>query len=195
MQPPILTEFGQTSQFRELEARTDQLGTKDSSPSPFTSPARDLVHHFLKSKDIHGAQTVNNSTTLVDDTDLWHMLHASEEAVFEFCLTYYGVAADDLKVSLTAPAGSTLNWCVIGLDAADAISFAGGFTSGSTTAFGTAITKRIALLKGRVKCGLVAGRLQLQWAQNTAQVADTILAPESYLEATHIRDGKTKAVL
>lgn len=133
-------------------------------------------------------QNVNNSTTLVNDAELKYPLQANQEYYFECALSYQGLDTAGIKFAFTVPTGSTLRWAPansIKIDTADAIVIQEAITaSGTSVDFGSAtLTRRNLLINGYVLCGSTDGDLQLQWAQNTAQVANTaVYGPFSTLK-------------
>lgn len=89
-------------------------------------------------------------------------------------------ATGDIKFAYTLPAGATMRWGLQGLDIAAGTTF----TAGSTTVSGTALpvgglaagTVTMTVIDGEITMGGTAGNLQLQAAQNTADVGVTNIA-------------------
>ena len=132
-------------------------------------------------------ETVNNSTTLQNDDQLYIPLAASETVSFEAFLRSNGDATADIKIAFTAPAGATVRWAPAGglyVSTADAAAVSSAeLTEGSALAFGVpAGATRHIHVTGRCVNSTTAGNLQLQWAQNTLTVADTNVLASSWLK-------------
>jgi hypothetical protein len=130
-------------------------------------------------------QTVNNTTTLVDVTQLAVYLAASESVFFEAVVRHNGDSTADIKIAFVAPAGATIRWDndqSIYIAAGDAVTISNAETSeGATRAFGAAAGTRTITIRGWVVMSTTAGALQMQFAQNTATVADTSILAGSTL--------------
>lgn len=126
-------------------------------------------------------ETVNNSTTFQNDNDLFFSIGANEVWKFVILGTCVSSAVADIKVQFTAPVGisgfirekwndgnpypwSAQNW----------INPSG---SGNEENF---------LFEGVAINGANSGTVQLQWAQNTAEVSDTIVKAGTNLIATRL---------
>ena len=130
-------------------------------------------------------QTVNNSTTLVNDTHLLFAVLASEIWELELLVKVNSSAVADWKIAFTLPAAATMLMLP-----SDKI---GGTSGSNLTDAVDATTSRIynhdggsynmLWLKAIYVGGANAGNIQLQWAQNTAEVSDTKVLANSYLIA------------
>ena len=135
-------------------------------------------------------ETVNNSTTLQNDDTLLAALVASEVVAFECAVRYNASATADMKFAFTVPAGATLNWGMAGgyRDAALNNVNTGSTGSGVALDISTAGAgaEEFLLLVGTVVNSTTAGNLQLQWAQNTANVSDAAVAAGSWLKVWRV---------
>jgi hypothetical protein len=127
-------------------------------------------------------ETVNNSATLQNDDHLFFSIGANETWTFRFVLFANSGTTPDLKAAVSAPSGASCIYAAIDAEAA--------VTTPQVTTCGTAT----ALLSGNgaydvyevvgtVVNGATAGTVTLQWAQNTATAANTIVAAGSYMHA------------
>lgn len=131
-------------------------------------------------------ETVNNSATLQNDDVLLLAMAANETWYFTVSLAYLGNTTSDFQWAFTVPTGATLRWgCspvkqnISGLMVqCDSVTGSG---TGDTVQADT--THMQLTVHGVVVNGGTAGNLQLQWAQATATVVDTIVRVNSYLEA------------
>ena len=131
-------------------------------------------------------QTVNNSTTLVDDNQLELELANNETVYFEAVIRYNGDATADIKIAFVAPAGSTIRWDNYNsmyVSAADTILISTTeVTEGNTRSFGCAVGVRTLNIRGYCQVGSTSGALKMQFAQNAAVVADTNIQFNSVLK-------------
>ena len=112
-------------------------------------------------------QTVNNSTTLVNDTDLVVPLLANRKYYWFMRVRFKSDSTPDLKISWTVPSGAT-GGRRREINNATEVSYGTSSNwSGSTG------VDRQGYAAGYVETGGTAGNLQFQWAQNTADVSDT----------------------
>lgn len=120
-------------------------------------------------------QTVNNSTTLVNDTHLSWAVVAN--AVYELDLhpVYSSSTVADIKFGWTFPTGLTMTWEYVGITLAGALTVAGGLTQTSVLAQGGTGGVVPVVFTGIVIVGSTAGTLRLQWAQNTAEASNTVM--------------------
>jgi hypothetical protein len=133
--------------------------------------------------------TKNASTTLEDVSGLAFSVGASEVWAFQFYLYGRSSSTANFKFTLTGPSSPTAVRFG-GLNPAAA----GGVTSGD--AFGDVIAlwgigaapsvDQGAIIHGLLRNGANAGTVQLQFAQNSSQAADSIIYVESYVLAWRI---------
>lgn len=135
---------------------------------------------------VTATQTVNNSATLVNDSDLAVAVAANATYEWELHASWQTAVNCDLKTAWTFPAGTT------GLKhALGATGTAGGFTDRTNTSarvsahvLTTVVAYQIDIAGtdqwihewGVAVTSTTAGTLQFQWAQNTATVGDLIRA-------------------
>jgi len=133
--------------------------------------------------------TRNNTATQAADPDLVVPVAANTVYLIEGFLPYNSNTTADIAFGWTLPAGSTMAWTVNGLQT--------GATTGQDTIVrgsvnetavqgvgGAGATDVVALPLGTLTTGTTAGNLTLRWAQNTANVSNTILRANSWIRAT-----------
>lgn len=130
-------------------------------------------------------QTVNNTTTLVDVTQLAVYLAASESVFFEAVVRHNGDSTADIKIAFVAPTGATIRWDndqSTYISVGDVIIVSNAeIIEGATRAFGAAAGTRTITIRGWVVMSTTSGALQMQFAQNTATVANTNILAGSTL--------------
>ena len=140
----------------------------------------------LKASD----ETVNNSLALQNDDDLLFAIGANEDWVFQFTIFCNSAIAADTKFAITVPgAGTFLIWGVgqVYLNNTAAITWVSPVTvSGTAKIIGGIGTNLQVVITGSVSNGANAGNVQLQWAQNTADVSDTKVLAGSSLTAWEV---------
>ena len=131
-------------------------------------------------------QTICNTTTLVDVTDMKVVLLPKERVQFRFSILYRGDSTADIKFQFTRPSGANIAWAPVNsiyIGTSDAISIKDvNFGSVSTIQCGcnNSNQTRIIELVGEVLTTGTGGDLQLQFAQNVATVNDTEILGQSY---------------
>ena len=139
-------------------------------------------------------QTVNNSAALQNDTHLAFAVAANTTYLVDCYLLLNGGITADFKFGWSLPAGATLVWAPEGEGGGGGVSpywAPKSVGSGSVPALsGTAIAVNGNTsipygihLTALLLIGSTAGTATLQWAQNTATVADTIVLANSLLRA------------
>lgn len=148
-----------------------------------------MTMHTLARKSVD--ETVNNSAALQNDDHLFFSVAANEVWFVQAWLVIDSGATPDIKFGWTLPAAATMRWGFIGGDQATGtvpgwhwsagvgtvLATTGTLTqagSGAGSAIGTAFA-------GIAAIGGTAGTVQLQWAQNTANVSDTKVLMNSAL--------------
>jgi len=127
-------------------------------------------------------QTVNNSTTLVNDTELVFTVYPNKTYVAEFDVFYNSSAVSDIKLSAFAPAGSTGRFSFGGPRYLDTGTVGGTGLSDINTTLPVGGLGSIAAtrLVASFNVGTTGGTAGISWAQNTAEVSDTsVLAGSS----------------
>jgi len=133
-------------------------------------------------------QTINNSTTLTNDTALLIPFPAvAANWGFEGWIGYISTTVADIKFAFAADAAITgYTFAPVAL-ATSAGGTSGDVITQGTTALGTAIAcggsggTAGALINGSITTSGVAGTLQLQWAQNTLEATNTQVLLRSWL--------------
>ena len=129
-------------------------------------------------------ETVNNSNTLQDDDELLLAVGANEVWTIEAILRLSCKTASNFKYAFTIPvAGSFLGYdCAIISD--DGKDYWGPVDLETPRNVTTAtMVDDWLYIKGMYVGGANAGNIQLQWAQLTAEVEDTLVLTNSYMLA------------
>jgi hypothetical protein len=145
------------------------------------------VRDIIVSK-ITETQVVNNSTTLVNDDQLFVPVQSTARYLLNGYLLWDSGTTADIKFSWTGPAGLQMPiWSILAIDAAGAgPSFATALTAATVVSRGgSGIGTFVhAWLKGVVILGANAGNLQLQWAQAGLEAVNTRIKANSFLQLT-----------
>ena len=125
-----------------------------------------FVDTFIKTAD----ETVSNSSTLQDDDELAFSVAANENLLIECHFQYESTAVADIKFGITLPSGATASW-------RESTGLATPLNESQTLAPNNTfnITDAGIHLTFSVQIGSTAGTFTLQWAQNSAEVSNTIL--------------------
>ena len=139
------------------------------------NPAVNPVEFVHKSAD----QTINNSTVLVDATDLAFDVGANEKWFFSLTLLFNFHPTPDGDLAWTVPALSTGAWYVrsAGVSTAQATSLTTEIKVNGTG------TEALQILEGFYVGGANAGTVQLQFAQTLSNAADTTMRKGSTIRA------------
>lgn len=129
--------------------------------------------------------TSNADDTLSDVTGLKFFVGASETWVFEAQLQLSTGATPDIKVAFTVPAGAASTGTYL-YHATTAIASARVADWTSSTSMVTAAAGTGATLTGRVVNSTTQGWVQLQAAQATSDVSDTIVYVGSWITARRV---------
>ncbi len=140
------------------------------------------VVHKYKTVD----ETVNNSTTLQNDDHLAWPVTANAVYALELHLVPNSGTSADFKLAWTFPVGLTMDWSVQTFDAGSVWVTNGGFVQTTVVVVGGTAGDSQTAFYGMVYVGANTGTLQLQWAQNAAFVADTIVRKGSWGRLTRI---------
>jgi hypothetical protein len=128
-------------------------------------------------------QTVTDSATLVNDTDLVLPLAANAYYEFRMAFAYTGTPGDDLKGGFTVPSGAVIAAAgvhIVSGGASTGINYIS--SSGQTLVFYGATGGNAAEIHGTVFTGNTAGNLQWEFAQNTAAASTSaVMLPGSVL--------------
>lgn len=133
-----------------------------------------------------GDVTKNNSTVLADVTGLTFAIGANETWIYLFLLHGFSGTTPDMKLALTFPAAVTaVRYGFVGAGAPNA---GGGSTStpGTGLFYGTSALEESIWMFGIVRNGTNGGNVQLQMAQQTADVSNTIIRADSNVIAIRV---------
>jgi hypothetical protein len=174
---------------RDVTANT--FGSTSNMVSMFTPGAVNAIWNRFPTLSVVRKttnQTVNNSTTLVDDTQLKLQLAASETVYFEAIVRYSGDNTADIKIAFVGPTGATIRWDnynSIFINTSDVVTVSNGeAVEGGSRSFGCASASGVRTLniKGYVQTSTTAGELTMQFAQASAVAADTTIQFNSVLK-------------
>jgi hypothetical protein len=130
-------------------------------------------------------QIVNNTTTVVNSSDLKLTLYPKQKASFKFQLFFTGDVNADIRFALIYPSGSTCYYSTTGnvrLNSADVVSSNDVETGGGIFIVGTGGSiLRGCEISGYIETTGTAGDLVVRFAQGTAVAADTTLKANSSL--------------
>lgn len=127
-------------------------------------------------------QTVNNSVTLVDDTELYVAVPASTVFQFELQAIYNTGTTPNIKFAWSYPSGLVIPRSATLANFASG--WAGGVPADQTTVTvtqGFAGGDQYFRQTGLVIVGATPGTLRVRWAQATANASNTIMRTGSYL--------------
>lgn len=127
------------------------------------------------------AETVNNSTTMQNDDELFLTVAASTTYRFSARILYTSGVTPDIKFGFTYPVGATATYTIHGIAAGGAAltAFHQVETTVSAMEGGTATA---CTMTGTWTTGVTPGTVQLQWAQNTLNASNTQVLTGSFLE-------------
>lgn len=157
--------------------------------------ARYYVDYPPPNKTLTSTQTVSNSTTLVDVTDLTIPLTAGAAYTLDSWIEYGAATAADIKFFLKLPSGGTGRWSGRGLEVGATATFGSHSVGTVDTATVFAVAGAgvgvgmSARLTGLIQAPVVSAAggtlaLTLQFAQNTANVSNTQLFVGSSISLT-----------
>jgi hypothetical protein len=124
-------------------------------------------------------QTVNNSTVLVNDSELFWTPPVSTTYQLRLVLYYNSGTVPDIKAGWSLPAGATLTWGALYVNTAGGLTVIGNLGAG-TLSIGGLGAEANAEFHGILTMGSTAGNVQLQWAQDTANASNTIVRANSH---------------
>ena len=126
-------------------------------------------------------ETVNNSTTLQDDDHLLFAVAANEKWQFEGVLMFEGPTTADMKFAFSGPAASVGAWAGLQLEGTAQTDIGAELGTAQVLAFANSARQHVRFW-GSIANGANAGNLKLEWAQDTATVADTTMHAGSYIK-------------
>ena len=170
------------------DIHVDTNGDSSNITSMFTAGAvnavweiRPAVYSVVKAS----AQSVNSSTTLVDDDELQIYLGISQSVYFEAVIRHSGDATADIKLAFVAPSGATVRWDNVNsvyIATTDSVTVSSAeITESGSRSFGAAAGIRTINVRGWVVMSTTPGALKMQFAQNSLVVANTTVQPGSTL--------------
>jgi hypothetical protein len=129
-------------------------------------------------------ETVNNTATLQADDQLVLPVAASVTYRFMLRLIVNTNATADFKMQFTFPSGTTMSYDAFTGSNPDtaASSLQGPSTQATISAFSGVAADQTLHIVGMIITSTTAGSMGLTWAQNTANVSDTIVKTNSYWE-------------
>ncbi len=137
-------------------------------------------------------ETVNSSTTLQDDDQLYFSIGANETWTFRYVVQGNSAAAPDFKFAVTAPSGAICKVSTSDPEGATSVANLGcGVSSGLVP--GNA-TEDLYEITGTVTNGATAGLVRLQWAQNVANASNSIVRAGSYVNAFRAAGGSGSSI-
>lgn len=153
--------------------------------------AADVNDWFVPVAAVKGSdQPVTSSTTLVNDTALYVPVAnpATYDVVLKLIYEGAAVGTGDLKFTLVAPSGASLDWTATYSDTAGTVKSGQWEGSSYTVAAGTSGSgiKHMLVAHGTLITTTSGGNLQVQWAQNTSSATATIVHAGSSLTARRI---------
>lgn len=142
-------------------------------------PASHLATRFTEVTPLYSFKTanntaVNNSTVLVNDSDLFWAVAASTTYEFVLTVIYSSNATANFKWALTFPSATVSFGNVApAIGGGALITAQSGYTSGTAIGIGGAAFDQSLHIRGTIAVSSTAGTLQFQFAQNTANVSDS----------------------
>lgn len=130
-------------------------------------------------------QTVNNSTTLVNDSDLAIAVLSGAVYQVQGVLVYNSNATADIKVGWTFPGGTNGILAMHGYDSGGTVFMADGRSLSTVVSFGGFGSDYTIVVNGVITVG-ANGSFQLQFAQNALNVSNTIMRAGSFLSLTRV---------
>lgn len=133
-------------------------------------------------------QTVNNSTVLVDDNELQFWAGANDAFLIKLLPYFSSSTVADIKIGVSVPAGGTARFLRIQkyVDATPSIDGADTTDQMKMNGAGAGVPRQEGLSQGIFINGATAGYFKIQFAQNVAEVSDTIMKANSILEYLRI---------
>lgn len=132
-------------------------------------------------------ETVNNSSTLQDDDELFLPLVASTTYYVEIYVIHSADSAADFKFFLTVPSGASLSFGALAPNASQAnkdastiSQLAGSASAISVGCFGVG-SNQVTILRASVKTSSTPGNVTLQWAQSSAAANNAVVNANSFM--------------
>lgn len=140
-----------------------------------------LVPQFARK--INDNAAVNNSTTFVNDSDLFLTVSANSVYVFEANIRYSSNNTADIKFRYTFPTNTTMRFIELSYIPAGTLQVSANTELSPISAQGSTGQS---FWRGLVITSTVSGVLQLQFAQDTANVSNTFTQAGAYMMAQKV---------
>jgi hypothetical protein len=124
---------------------------------------------------------VNNSTALVTISGLTTALEINTAYLFDLYVVYSTNATADLKLAWSLPAGSVADFGIDYWDTATVKQFAQSSTPPTASAHGGFASDLYARFSGSLATSSTAGNFTVQFAQNVANLSNSLVRRGSYL--------------
>lgn len=131
-------------------------------------------------------ETVNNSAVMQNDDALFVSVAANTTYKFELNLRITTNTTADFKSTFTFPTGLTMQYSAPVITAGASAMFPFSLSQTDTVAIEGNASAFTAVYEGLVVVSSTAGTLQVQWAQNTANLSNTVVSAGSYLLLTKV---------
>lgn len=157
------------------------------SPKTLTNNSSPIITSNVIYKNT--IQTINNSTTLIQDTELVYPLLKKQRVFFRFHIFFTSDPAADIKFAINAPAGSIIQYAPtqsVRITGSDTLTIQPMLENGGTFSVGsggtTTADARLCEIAGIAETTGTSGTLNLKWAQGVANILNTSVLSGSYLE-------------
>lgn len=141
----------------------------------FTHPKQRMA---VKAAD----ETVNNSAVLQNDDELLIAVEASRNYSVLLVMKYNTGLTPDLKIAFAVPTGATISGVFVEVTGTSTVSTRGNLDiAANAVELNGHANDGLIFLFAHLIVGVTAGNLQLQWAQNTADVSNSIVRAGSIL--------------
>ncbi|MBW4062252.1 hypothetical protein HJC99_06825 [Candidatus Saccharibacteria bacterium] len=159
----------------------DFQGYNGSSWVALNAAATNVIANQMQQVIKPTDQIVTSSAAFVNDNALSFTVGPNETWTYNMTVFGNSGTTPDFKFSMSAPAGSSCVWGVSEAENADSNgNLSCGASSGLISGSGA---DEPYYITGTVTAGVTGGSVTLQWAQNTANAANTIVRAGSYLQA------------
>jgi hypothetical protein len=180
----IIVATGNATLVRQGVGTNGQVLTADSTQADgviWATPAAGgaTIKTVRKSAD----QSISNSTTPTNDTELSFAIAANETYIVGVWLgTYAANSTPCIQYNFTAPSGATTIWSPGSYYASSGGGANATFATSTTSLTGFVDSNnRVAMMFGTIANGATAGNVQLQWCQLTSSATATTVKAGSYI--------------
>jgi hypothetical protein len=182
-QRDLLANIPAASQLGKIFEATD-VGTLYRDNGVTWDFLRGLPRYIKKAAN----ETVTSSTTLQNDDDFVMSVEANAEYIIEMQLPCFISNAPNIKLDWSVPSGATGEhvWWLYRGGAPGGLDEFGSGSIGSAVILDSGGNADWIVGFTRVLIDATAGNIQLQWAQNTSDVAITELSVDGIMKATRI---------